>query len=236
MNIEREIVISVLKLSRSGPVSHELINKDAKVPLRGSTKLLERLQNIGLIYVHKGVVEADSMQRLRLAIHALGLGADLERVSLFLRWQEFEGITSIALERNGYEVRKNLRFTHKGRKWEIDVVGCKEPLVVCIDCKRWQHGMHLSALTKSVQEQVQRVKALAESLPIPAIKIPCVSWGESKFIPVVLSLVTTRSRFLEGVPIVQVLQLQDFLNQLPAYADSLTHFDVSSRHGQDRFP
>lgn len=224
MTIERNLIISILKLTRDGPVSNKLVNKDAKIPQQIAEKLLRKLQNDGLVYVQKNVVEANSLQRLKLAVHAIFLGADIENVSSFLQWQEFENMAAVAFERNGYSVTKNLRFKHAGRRLEIDIVGCKKPIAICVDCKHWHRGLHPSALKRIVEEQVERTFALAESLPSLFGKIECASWDNVKLVPAVLSLVTGRFKFYDNVPIVAVLQLQDFLSQLPAYADSLKHF------------
>jgi hypothetical protein len=235
MGIERNLIITLLKLTRDGPVAHDLINKDARIPSETVEKLLQRLQNDGLVYVRKSIVEIDAMQRLKLAIRAIGSGADVEQVSGFLQWQEFESLAAVALERNGYSVSKNVRFAHAGRKWEIDVVGCRYPWTVCIDCKHWHKSISPSILKNVVQAQVDRSKALAESLPSPTIKIACITWIQAKFVPVVLSLVIGKFKFLEGVPIVPILQLQNFLNQLPTYAYSFTHFSGSGHKLQYRF-
>jgi len=224
MDIERNLIITVLKLTKSGPVSHEIINKTANIPSEVAEKLLRKLQNDGLIYLNRNIVEADSPQRLKLAVKAISLGADIESVSSFLLWQEFENIAATALQRNDYRVEKNLRFMHAGRKWEIDIVGCKKPIAICIDCKHWHHGMYPSALKKIVEEQVERTLALTEFLPRLSRKIEYTSWGSVKLVPAVLSLVMGRFKFYDDVPIVPVLQLQDFLSQLPAFADSLKHF------------
>ena len=97
MSIERNLIISILKLTRDGPVSNKLVNKDAKIPHQIAEKLLRKLQNDGLIYVQKNVVEANSLQRLKLAVHAINLGADIENVSSFLQWQEFENMAAVPL-------------------------------------------------------------------------------------------------------------------------------------------
>ena len=47
-------------------------------------KLLRKLQSDGLIYANNGFVEADGVQRLKLAVRAMELGADIERVSSLL--------------------------------------------------------------------------------------------------------------------------------------------------------
>jgi hypothetical protein len=84
--------------------------------------------------------------------------------------------------------------------------------------------MSPSALKRIVEEQAKRTYALAESLPNPAVKVEFVSWDSVKFIPAILSLVVGRFKFYDDVPIIPVLQLQDFLSQLPAYANSLKHY------------
>jgi Holliday junction resolvase-like predicted endonuclease len=224
MSIERDLIISILKLTVNGSVSRERINKDAKIASDIALKLLRRLQNDDMVYLRDNIVEADDSCRLKLVVKAAALGADIERISDFLRWQEFEDIAAIALERNGYVVAKNLRFKCAGRKWEIDIVGCKKPLVICIDCKHWRHGLSPSALKKIAEVQVERTRALAESLPNISLEIECTKWDKAKLVPVILSLTPGIFKFYDKVPIVPVLQLQDFLNQLPAYIESLKYF------------
>jgi Holliday junction resolvase-like predicted endonuclease len=222
VDFERQMIISVLKSTKNGAVLDKLVKNGSKIP-KIAAIMLRKLRNEGLIYLQNGVLEADGHQRLQLAVRAIELGVDVESISGLLLWKEFEGMAAVALERNGYSVKKSLRFKQAGRRWEIDVVGCKRPVVLCVDCKHWQHGMHASAIKKTVEDQVKRTSALAKSLPNPSWRIDWSSWDRVKLIPAVLSLVAGRFRFYDHVPIVPVLQLQDFLNQLPAYADSLRH-------------
>lgn len=224
MDIERNLIISILKLTKEGLISRELVKKDARISSSVAEKLLGKLQNDGLIYMQKGIVEANGQKRLKLAVHAVRLGADIESVSGFLQWQEFENMAGAAFERNWYSVYKNLRFNHAGRRWEIDLVGCKRPLAVCVDCKHWHRGLYPSVLRRIVLEQVERTSALADALPNVIDKIECASWNNVKLVPAVLSLVPGRFKFYDDVPIIAVLQLQDFMSQLPAYIDSLKHF------------
>ena len=230
MSIERDLIISILKLTVNGSVSRERINKDAKIASDIALKLLRRLQNDDMIYLGDNIVEADDSCRLKLAVKAVALGADIERISDFLRWQEFEDIAAIALERNGYVVAKNVRFKCAGRKWEIDIVGCKKPLVICIDCKHWRHGMSPSALKKIVEVQVERTRAISQSLPNISLKIECAKWDKAKLVPAILVLIPGSFKFYDKVPIVPVLQLQDFLSQLPAYIESLKYFLKEFNH------
>src|SRR5664279_1520069 len=188
MSVERNLVISLLKLTKEGPVLIESVNKDAKIPSAVSLKLLDKLQNENLIYLKPGAVEADSNSRLKLAVKAASLGADIEQISDLLCWQEFEEIAAYALKCNGYTVQNNVRFKHKTKRWEIDVVGCKKPLVICIDCKHWQRAFASSTLKRIVDLQAQRTLALADSLPNLTLNLECSKWEKTKFIPTVLSI------------------------------------------------
>ncbi len=211
-------------MTNKGPALIEDVKNDARIPSAVASNLLGKLQNECLIYLKTDIIEVDSNCRLKLAVKAASLGADIERISDLLCWQEFEEIGALALRNNGYIVRNNVRFKHGGRRWEIDVVGCKKPLVVCIDCKHWQRAMAPSVLRRIVDEQAQRTHALAESLPNIALKLECQRWEKAKFIPSVLSLIPSANKFQDKVPVVPVLQLQDFISQLPAYIETLKFF------------
>jgi Holliday junction resolvase-like predicted endonuclease len=230
MIIERNLLTSLLKLTKNGPVLIKDVNKDSRIASDIAKKMLEKLQKEGLVYLEDATVEVTSSNRLKLAAKAAALGADIENVSAFLRWQEFEDIAAIALERNGYVVAKNVRFKHAGRRWEIDVVGCRKPLVVCVDCKHWQRRLQPSTLRKIVEAQVERAHALADTLPSAALTVECVKWNKVKFIPVILSLIPSSFKFYDDVPVVSVLQLQDFLIQLPAHVESLKYSSKAFRH------
>jgi Holliday junction resolvase-like predicted endonuclease len=230
MSVERNLVISLLKLTKEGSVLIESVNKEARIPSVVTIKLLDKLQNENLIYLKPNSIEVDSNCRLKLAIKAAFLGADIEHISDLLRWQEFEEIAALVLKNNGYVVKNNVRFKHEGKRWEIDVVGCKKPLVICIDCKHWQRAISSSALHRIVDLQSQRTLALADILPNISLQLEFAKWEKAKFIPAVLSLVPNTFKFCQKVPVVPVLQLQDFLCQLPAYTESLKFFSKSIRN------
>ena len=230
MAIERGLLISLLKLTKDGAILIETVNKDSRIASDIVRKLLEKLQNEGLINLKEDIVEINSDNRLKLAVKAASLGADIEHVSALFSWQEFENITGLALERNGYAVAKNVRFKHAARRWEIDVVGCRKPLFLCVDCKHWQHGLKSSTLRKIVEAQVERARALADTLPTSAFKLECAKWEKAKFVPMIFSLITSSSKFCGNVPVVPVLQLQDFLIQLPAQVESLMYFTKEFSH------
>jgi Holliday junction resolvase-like predicted endonuclease len=224
VSVERNIVISALKLTKKGVALTEDVNKDAHVPTAVACKVLDKMQSEDLINLRDGKLEADTTGRLQLAVKAIALGADIEVISNLLCWQEFEEIAAYALKSNGYIVQNNVRFKQGGRRWEIDVVGCKKPLVVCVDCKHWGHAIAASALTKIVDAQIDRTKAFTDFLPNIKLQMQCTQWEKAKFVPVVLSLVQGSYKYVHDVPVVPVLKLQDFINQLPLYTEELKVF------------
>jgi Holliday junction resolvase-like predicted endonuclease len=224
MSIERNLLISLLKLTKEKPAFIEDIKKEARLPLDACYQLLQKMQNENLLYFNSENIEVNSLSRVKIAVKAASLGTDLQTISHLLCWQEFEEIAAEALKNNGYIVQRGLRFKHGGRRWEIDVVGCRKPLVVCIDCKRWQHAIARSALKKIVDSQIERTHALADSLPNIKLDLVCSRWDKAKFVPAVLALFPSAYKFIYEVPVVPVLQLQDFIGQLPLCMDKVRFF------------
>ena len=218
-----------------GPILVEDLKTKSKIPLTTMLKLLNKLETEGLLNLRDDMVEVDSSSRLKLAVKAAMFGADIEQVSKLLCWQEFEQIAAFALKINGYAVKNNVRFKHASRRWEIDVVGIKKPLVVCVDCKHWQRTISRSVLQRMALSQMNRTKAFAEFLPNPALKISFSQWDKAKFVPVLLSLFPGVAKFHYDVPLVPVLQLQDFINQLPMQIDAVKFFSKTFTDLTDRF-
>jgi len=80
---------------------------------------------------------------------------------------------------------------------------------------------------KAVEMQIKRTKALADAFPVVYEKIGLETWKHAIFIPTVLSLTQGPFKFYNKVPIVPILKIQNFLNELPAHTLSLTHFSIN---------
>jgi Holliday junction resolvase-like predicted endonuclease len=220
----------LLKLTKETSVLIKNVKDDCRLPLEVTVKLLHKLQTEGLINLENDLIEVTKDNRMKLAVKAAELGGDAENITNLLSWQEFEDIAVLALKNNGFSVLKNVHFKHADRKWEIDAVGCKKPLVICIDCKHWQRRMAPSVMGRVVEAQAERTEALADSLPNAKLQLECTKWKKAQFVPAILSLVQGSYKFYDNVPIVPVLQLQDFINQLPAYMYSLKSFPKNFEH------
>lgn len=226
MAVERNLLISILKLTKKGPIEKTLISRDAQIPIQVANNILKNLYKAGFIQLRGKVIEASLNQRAKIAIHAINSGADFENVCNFLEWNEFEKIAATTFEFNYFNVIKGLRFKAAGRRWEVDIFGCKEPLIVCADCKHWHHGWTKSAITKAIDAQIARTQALANAVPRLHEKIGLADWKKAILVPMVLSLFPSPIKFYRNAPVVPILQLQDFLNELLAHIDSMIHFSV----------
>lgn len=226
-SIERRILVCILQSTKKeSSINIELINKKARTPQQVTNNILKNISDKGLIRLKDSVVEASSKQRVQIAISAFKLGADFERVCKALDWMEFENITAMAFEINNFIVKRRFRFKWAERRWEIDVLGCRKPLVVCVDCKHWLHGWKRSKIVKTVELQVERTKVLATALTSLHEKLGVSNWKHATLVPVVLSLVFAPFKFYRSVPIVPILQLQNFLNELPVHVTTLSHSTV----------
>jgi len=224
MTIKTDVLISILKLTNSGSAAEEAVAMDANVPVHVTNDFLKGLREIGLIECENGKIEVSSNQRVKLAIHAINHGTDIERVCKVLEWIEFENFAATAFETNNFAVKRRFRFKASGRRWEIDVLAYSEPIIVCVDCKRWRRGWGNSAIRKIVEAQAKRTEVLAKNLQSIQRKIELNDWKQATLFPVILSLFPGPVKFYKRVPVVPILQLQNFLNEFQGHITELTHF------------
>jgi len=227
--VRREILLAILESAGKGPTTRRALAKSLHIPTELVDNVLSWAGSEGLISLKGEDVEASPDQRVRMAVHAIRLGADPERVCALLSWSEFEEVSSLAFRLNGFRVRRGFVFRWLGRRWQMDILGCKRPFIICVDCKHWSHRWSGSAVERAVRLQVERTRALASALPQLAGQLGLKGWETDTLLPVVLSLLPARHKLLMNVPIVPILQLQSFIHEFPAYLESLTSFRVRLR-------
>lgn len=228
MRTDREIILSVLKLTQKGAAQKDYIAKDAHTPIDIADEMLRKLQEKNLVELNGNNLTTVSSQRLELAIEAIKQGSDPQRTCRFLEWKEFENMAAAAFEANGYTVRRNFHFkAADDRRWEIDLIARKQPRIVCVDCKHWQHGWSRASIEKTVNAQAERTKALAESLQKFTDMLGLSRWTSATLIPIIIALTTSTLKIHNDTPVVPVLQLQSFISELPAQTILLTHFSTT---------
>ena len=169
-------------------------------------ELLYTLIQNGIGVLNDDLVDFDiPHDRLQTALFAISLGADLEDVSEYLNWKDFESLTGIILEEKDFEVTKNLILTKP--RMEIDIIGKKMDIALLIDCKHWKN-MSKSALDEIVRKQIERVKHFVSIENISAL-------------PVIVTLHQETIQFVGNVPIVPIMKLSSFLDEFVGNLDSL---------------
>jgi len=227
-HIEREILLAVLKeTSKANYVRMEDISREARVPRGLIKEIIREFSENGLLKLDSESIVVDCGQRLKIALRAVELGSDIERVARFLTWAEFEDFSRISFEENGFTVKMNFHFTWLKKRWEIDIVGIRKPLIISADCKHWRQKWSGSASLKAAEKQIERTRALAESSKYLMNKIGINGWKYAYFVPVVLSLFPSQYKFHERTPIVPILSLNDFLKNVIVHLKDLNSFFVS---------
>jgi Holliday junction resolvase-like predicted endonuclease len=224
MTTKTNILTSILKLTNTGPTAEEAVAMDANVPVHIANKVLKEFRELGLVECENGKIEVSSNQRVKLAIHAINHGTDIERVCKVLEWKEFENFAATAFEANNFAVKRRFRFKASGRRWEIDVLAISEPIVVCVDCKRWRRGWGNSAITKVAAAQAERTEVLAKAPHSLQRRVGLDGWRQAILFPVILSLFPGPVKFYNKVPVVPILQLQNFLDEFQGHMNELAHF------------
>lgn len=219
------MLVSLLKLTAHRPAGIDEVSSDSRVPLEMVDEFLSGLAKEGLIEIVEDGVKASAEQRLRLSVMAVKEGVDLECACTHLSWREFEDVAALALEANHFLTKKHFRFKTSAR-FEIDVLGFREPLILSIDCKHWRKSWLRTAFKKAVQKQVRRSSELAKILVNLKKSFRISSWERAKVMPIILALSDTPLKVYEQVPIVAVFRFQDFLYDLPTYVSNLASFNV----------
>jgi Holliday junction resolvase-like predicted endonuclease len=183
------------------------------------------------ITLQQGIVEMDTSQRMNVAERLIREGRDPQKVSRFLKWQEFEEFGEQALNQNGFRTVKHIVFKSRAGRREIDLLAWSDTLLLAIDCKHWARGISPAQGHQVAQAQVQRAEALAERFDL--LNKYGVSRVETRHImPVLLCLASARQRLVDGVPVVTVSELISFLYGVSPVDETFRRIPVRFRSVQ----
>ena len=155
--------------------------------------------NFRLLILTKFSIFVMNGAKLKAAFTAITNGYPIEEVSECLDWRDFEGLVCHVLLENGFSVERNVILTKP--RMEIDVIGVKLNVVILIDCKHWKR-MSNSALNEIVRKQGDRVRRYADEI------------SDIMTVPVIVTLHQEQISFINKVPIVPIMQLSSFLDEL----------------------
>lgn len=155
-------------------------------------------------------VRFTATDRLKAAIIGLSLGCSFSEVSSLLDWRDFEIFAREIFERNEYQAVANVRINRP--RVQIDVLAYKGSSATCVDCKHWGTPRGPSAMRAIAISQLLRTKALMRSQWSRRLTI-------KEAIPLVITLREENKPMAEGVPIVPVDKLQNFVANIEAFRD-----------------
>ncbi len=226
MPAQRDILIALLENTQKKPVDSSTLREMIRVTDEAYSTYMTHLTSNGLIDEELGNITASLNQRLELAIKAVQAGGDLERVSRALGWLEFEEIVARIFEENGYDVKRRFRFQADGRRWEIDILATRRPLIVCAECKHWMKGLGNTTARRIAEIHLEKVETLSRSVRGLKGRMGIEGWGQATMIPMTLSLQPARERIYRRIPVVSVYGLPGFLSEFEAQMDWLASFTV----------
>jgi hypothetical protein len=126
-----------------------------------------------------------------------------------ITWQEFEEYIRDILSHHDFEVKFRKVFKAGDRGYQIDVVGYKKDLCICIDAKKYGRGRHRSSSLKNeAKKHYDRCVAHEDTFKIRSIPI-IVSWLDDDLM------------IENGCIFVPSFMLNDFLLNIYGYLDTM---------------
>ncbi|MFX0089481.1 MAG: hypothetical protein ACFFA1_04730 [Promethearchaeota archaeon] len=227
-SIRLKILMNVLRLTKdAGNTTLSEIEDTVNSSSEKILHILNSVESIVPIEIDENKLAIDSKGRLYLASEIVALGGDPENVAAFLRWQEFEEFCTEVLERNSFQCTKRLRFKQDSW-WEIDVVGGKKPIILCIDAKHWSLRPGKSAaIRRLIDKHIDRVRAFAQVLPTLKTKLGFLEWKKATLIPGVVTLFQEAVELHQNVPVVPFFKFNQFIQELSVYSDQVLNLEGS---------
>jgi restriction endonuclease len=143
------------------------------------------------------------------ALAQIRAGRDVESASSGLTWSEFEEFCAEALAAAGYTVTRNVQLRKPRR--QLDLFAESSTMGLSIDCKHWRRGVGLTTLGRLARAQVERTRQYKTRLDAT----------KKGILPMLLTMVDNGTRVVDGVPVVPLFALKDFLATVNGFDEEL---------------
>ncbi len=170
------------------------------------------------------------VRRVEALLTLVRLGLDESRFLPYIEWNEFEEYVARVLDEAGFEVLRNVR-KDPPKGFQIDVLALDPGagIALSIECKQWRYVRGFSRkILEIVSQHVERTKRFVESCEWFATRIPSLR-KISVVVPTVLTLRRSRYKVVNGVPIVPMVELNDFVTNIRRYVDELELLCIENR-------
>jgi hypothetical protein len=168
-------------------------------------------------------VRLTNSARFKLAFEAVRHGG-LQQVARALTWQEFEAFTQECLQTVGFDTKKGIIVKDDSRRWQIDVIAKKSPMILAIDCKHWESPGYESKLSNAAEHQKLALQVLIQRM---------AARGEVQregllALPMILTLFEPRTRIVGEVVVISIEQFADFLEGVSPFSRELPFIQAQS--------
>ncbi|TFG04210.1 MAG: hypothetical protein EU536_05025 [Promethearchaeota archaeon] len=218
-------ILDLLRLSKDQEeIALEKLVLDRDLSESIVLKLLQHLRGeLGaVIQVKDKEVYVPKATKMKLVEKALQESIDLDEIIKTLHWRDFESFCLRVLDYHEFCTTLNLHFSINKKRYEIDVIGIRRQLILAIDAKKWKTGRS-SALKVMVRNQIDRCKALAQSLGIPKIRdqLNLTKDNDISIIPMLVTSKMYEIAIFQRVPIVPFFKFNQFLTDFHLYAEAV---------------
>jgi hypothetical protein len=127
---------------------------------------------------------------------------DLQRISKEVVWQNFEKLTAFIFEENDFLIKTNTVKTFNKKRRQYDIIAKKYKKTFLIECKKWSGNRYrLSALKTAIRQHKERTEFYQ-------------NLTKENAVPIMVTLIEEEIKLYDGVPIVPILKLNTYLNEL----------------------
>ncbi|NHI93845.1 MAG: hypothetical protein EAX96_15260 [Candidatus Lokiarchaeota archaeon] len=144
-----------------------------------------------------------------------------------ISWKDFEIFCSDILKINGFSCINNVRFKSKNKKrYEIDILAMSKikKILFSIDAKHWKIGGR-SKIEGAIINQARRTNNLFfNSIKIFNYKLNLEKYKDFKKIPLIITLNKEEIKIYQGIPVIPLEKLDNFLLDFEGYIDLMLHF------------
>ncbi len=228
MGLRERLARALIIVSRDGVFTRDTVRAVSGVGDSVIDDFINSLINEGvLVRVGDGFKSTIPPHGLIRYFMGKGVGMDLESISRYLPWDEFEALIRLAFEEWGFNVVSRLRVPVVGTRVEFDVIAYRRPRVFLIEAKRWRRAS--SSIRRIISRHLEKVGLVAREPEVLMSRVG-IGWGEALLIPVVITWHRVSMELIDGVPVVSIYQVNSFVSEFDGLIDSIRSFRVSWGH------
>ena len=233
MHFTKHLLLDLLQLSKANEeIALESIAERNNLSLGQTYQLISALneETEAKLEFNTTSVRIPKKFKAPLIIKAIETGIDIDQIIEVLHWRDFESFCLTVFEYHEFQNLQNFHFTQNRKRYEIDVVTIKEPLIFAIDAKKWKTG-HAGALKTVVENHSNRIKAFSQYLanPLNRQKFQLKNSPAIRIIPLIITSKMYEIQIFQGMPIIPFFKLNGFITDIHSFLGSLQQFPIRMR-------